>query len=117
MDVMAKRYGWKFEYILTMPFLSFTEALDIINNAIQEEFKDNMTLHTFGAWQIIESLKMMLGGDSKSNVSFQDYCKRLGLIDPSPEINKQALKMEKEKALANANEILEIYKKGAKKEK
>jgi hypothetical protein len=116
MDVMAKRYGWTFEYILTMPFLSFTEALDIINTAIQEEFKDNMTLNTFGAWQIIESLKMMLGGESKNNISFQEYCKKLGLLDPSPEINKQSLKMEKQKALANANEILEIYKKGAKKE-
>jgi hypothetical protein len=41
----------------------------------------------------------------------------LGLIDPSPEISKRALEMEKQKALANANEILEIYKKGAKKEK
>ena len=49
-------------------------------------------------------------------MNFQEYCKKLGLLDPSPEINKQALEMEKQKALANANEILELYKKGAKKE-
>ena len=113
---MAKRYGWTFEYVYSMPFLLFIEALDVINEAIKEEFKDNMTLHTFGAWQIIESLKMMLGGDSKSNINFQEYCKKLGLLDPSPEVNKRALEMEKQQALANANEILEIYKKGAKKE-
>ena len=113
---MAKRYGWTFDYILTMPFLSFVEALDVINNAIQEEFKDNMTLHSFGSWQIIESLKMLLGGDSKHAISFQEYCKKLGLIDPSPEISKQALKMEKERALQTADEILNLYKKGAKKE-
>lgn len=98
-----------------MPFSLFIEALDIINNAIQEEFKDQMTLHAFGAWQIIESLKMLLGGDSKNAVSFQKYCTSLGLVEPSPEINKQTLQMDKQKALKNATEILEIYKKGAKK--
>ena len=65
---MAKRYGWTFEYVYTMPFLLFIEALDVINEAIKEEFKDNMTLHSFGSWQIIESLKMMLGGDSKKAI-------------------------------------------------
>lgn len=97
-----------------MPFLLFIEALDIINDAIREEFKDQMTLHTFGAWQIIESLKMMLGGDSKNAVSFQKYCTSLGLVEPSPEINKQVSEMEKQKALKNATEIVELYKKGAK---
>ena len=106
MDVMAKRYGWTFEYIQTMPFLLFIEALDIINDAIKEEFKDQMTLHTFGAWQIIESLKMLLGGDAKNAVSFEKYCKQLGLLDTSPEINKQSLQMEKQKALNNATEIV-----------
>lgn len=112
---MAKRYGWTFDYVYSMPFLLFIEALDIINDAIREEFKDQMTLHTFGAWQIIESLKMLLGGDSKNAVSFEKYCKQLGLLDTSPEINKQAAQMEKQKALKNATEIVEIYKKGAKK--
>lgn len=115
MDVMAKRYGWTFEYIQTMPFLLFIEALDVINDAIREEFKDEMTLHTFGAWQIIESLKMLLGGDAKNAVSFEKYCKQLGLIDKNPEIDKQVTQMEKQKALKNATEIVEIYKKGAKK--
>ena len=112
---MAKRYGWTFEYVYTMPFLLFIEALDVVNDAIREEFKDEMTLHTFGSWQIIESLKMMLGGDSKNAVSFQKYCTQLGLVEPSPEISKQAKRMEKQKALKNATEIVEIYKKGAKK--
>lgn len=113
MDVMAKRYGWTFEYIQAMPFLSFIEALDIINEAIKEEFKDNMTLHTFGSWQIIESLKMMLGGDSKKGIAFQEYCRKLGLLETNHEVNEQVRKMEKHKALATANEILALYKKGA----
>lgn len=112
MDVTAKRYGWTFEYILALPFLSFVDLIEIINDAIKEEFKDQMTLHAFGSWQIIESLKGMFGGNANNSTSFEKYAKSLGLI----EVNKETenLNTIKEEALQTASEIIKLHKKGAK---
>lgn len=109
---MAKRYSWTFEYIQAMPFLDFVEVIEMINEGIREDFRDQMTLHAFGSWQIIESLKAMLGGNAKNTLSFEKYAKSLGLLEKENDLKNDNTK--KEEALKTASEIVTLYKKGAK---
>jgi hypothetical protein len=114
---MAKRYGWTFDYILSLPFLSFMDYIDILNIGLKEDFTDNMTLHAFGSWQIIEALKGMLGGNKSKSTSFADYAKSLNLIEKEKDDKTKQIvrKAEKEEALKTAQNIIQLHKKGAKK--
>jgi hypothetical protein len=101
-----------------MPFLSFMEALKMLEAGIKSDFNDNMTLQAFNAWQILEALKVMLGGDTKGAQSFQEYARKLGLIeDKEPtkqetDLIKHTRKLEKERALETANKILQLHREG-----
>ena len=101
-----------------MPFLSFMDSIEILNIGVKEDFTDNMTLHAFGSWQIIEALKGMLGGNKSKTTSFTDYAKNLGLIEKeeqNDQTRKIANKLEKEEALKTAHNIIQLHKRGAKK--
>jgi len=90
----------------------------MLEHGFKSDFNDQMTLQAFNAWQILEALKVMLGGDTKGAASFQDYCKKLGLIeDKEPteqenELQKRAKQIEKEQALETASKILQLHRKG-----
>lgn len=94
-----------------MPYKEFADIVQILNTVIKDEFRDQMTLHSFGAWQIIETLKAMFGEDNNS-VNFTEYVRRLGLLDEDKPTKLQ-IQMEKQKALQTAEEIVKLYKQGA----
>lgn len=97
-----------------MPFQEFADILKILNTAIKDEFRDQMTLQSFGAWQIIETIKAMFGGEDNRSMNFSEYAKKLGLLDDEPP-TKEQIKIEKQKALQTAEEIVQLYKQGANK--
>lgn len=98
--------------------MDFLEAIKILNVGLESDFKDEMTVASFGAWQIIESLRGMLGGKTNTQIPFQKYAKGLGLLDskgPTEEDNefkKRQRAIEKQKALQTAQEILRIDRQG-----
>ena len=86
------------------------------NEGFKEDFQNEMTFAAFNAWQIIETLKGMLGRKGKST-SFNEYAKALGLYESNEKPqnkfkNKAALEFEKNKALDNAAKIVHLFKKG-----
>ena len=91
-----------------MPYQEFIDIISILNDALVNEFKDKMTLHSFGAWQIIETLKGMFGEDNTS-LNFTEYVRKLGLLD-NDKPTKQQIQMEKQIALRNAEEILKLHR-------
>jgi hypothetical protein len=92
--------------------------IDILNIGLKEEYTDNMTLHAFGSWQIIEALKGMLGGSKSKTTTFADYAKNLNLIEKekdNDQTQKIINKMKKDEALKTAENIIQLHKRGAKK--
>ena len=96
-----------------MPFQEFADILKILKTAIKDEFRDQMTLQSFGAWQIIETIKAMFGGEDNRSLNFSEYAKKLGLLDDEPTPTKEQIRLEKQKALETAEEIVKLYKQGA----
>jgi cobalamin biosynthesis Co2+ chelatase CbiK len=95
-----------------MPYIDFMDTVDILKEAVKEDFKDQMTLHSFGAWQIIETLKGMFG--ETNSMSFSTYATKLGLIDKDEQATKAQIEIQKQLALSTAREIVNLHKQGAK---
>lgn len=86
------------------------------NEGFKEDFKNNMYYSSFGAWQINETIKALMNGKSNKGLTFKDYAKNLGL-DESEGKNKKSkipTKLEINKALKTAQEIIAIDRKGRK---
>ena len=94
-----------------MPFQEFADILKILNTAIKDEFRDQMTLQSFGAWQIIETIKAMFGGEDNRGMNFTEYITHLGLLDETKD-NKINKETQKQIALKTAEEILKLHKQG-----
>jgi hypothetical protein len=95
----------------------FFDQLDELKEALQSEYKDDLTLHAFGSWQITEVLKAMISGDKYKATQFGKYLEKMNLSDPKPstdidKFEKLAIQHEKQKALESASEILEKFRKG-----
>jgi hypothetical protein len=104
-----------------LPWQWFFDQLDVLKDAIQQEYKDDLTIEAFNAWQITEVVSAMLNEKHKTK-SFGTYLEKLGINktkEPEPEeeiikkLEKVVVKQEKDQALNNANEILEQFRKGA----
>lgn len=93
-----------------MPIQEFFELVDILTVGLKEEMRDQMSIQSFGAWQIIETLKAMLSNGDNS-IPYMKYLESLGMIEKSNEKENLArIRAEKEQALANAEEIMKIYR-------
>ena len=87
------------------------------NTGFKEDFNNQMTFSAYTAWQINETIKSVLTG-SNSGLTFNRYLKSLGLLnEPTKEkkVNQTNLEEEKQKALAVANKIVQLHKKGSEK--
>jgi hypothetical protein len=111
------RYGYKPIEILNMPYKDYFEQIEILNIGLKDEFLNQMLLQAFGSWQIIETLKAMLGGKNNKEISFEKYAKSLGLIEKgNAEINKKTAQIEAQMALQQAQKIVEMDRKGREKQ-
>jgi uncharacterized protein YlaN (UPF0358 family) len=99
--------------IKQMPYIDFMDTVEILAEVIKEDYKDQMTLQAYGAWQIIETLKGMFG-ETKS-MNFTTYATKLGLIDQDEQATKAQIQIQKQIALSTAREIVQLHKQGAKK--
>jgi hypothetical protein len=81
----------------------------MLNKGRQEDYKDQKILASFGAWQIVETVKaLMLGNDNKS-LDFLSYGEKLGLFEEKENsLDPNRLEKEKEQALKIADEILQL---------
>jgi hypothetical protein len=85
----------------------FISVLEMLNIAVKDEYKDNMTLHAYGAWQVIETMKAMMLGDKYRPITFAEYARKMNLIEDEP-VSKLQKQLEKESALKTAEEIIRI---------
>lgn len=94
-----------------MDFSDLSNVLEMINIGLESDFRDQMTVQSFGAWQITETIKGMFDEKAKGT-TFNDYAKRLGLLDEEKpkesKFSKIANKALKAQALNTAEEILRI---------
>ena len=119
---MCARYGWTLHYIYSLPWRWFFDQLEFLQEAIQQEYKDELTKEAFNAWQITEVVSAMFNEKHK-RMQFGTYLEKIGLTNKKNENNseteaikrleKVAVKQEKELALESANEILADFRKGA----
>jgi hypothetical protein len=81
----------------------------MLNKGREEDYKDLKILESFGAWQIVETVKaLMLGNDNKS-LDFIKYATQLGLYgEEKKSLDPNRLAEEKDRALKTAEEILRI---------
>lgn len=87
------------------------------NIGFREDFNNQMTFSAYTAWQINETVKNLLSG-SNTGLSFERYLKAMGLLKQSDNEKKLVqtnVEQEKKKALAIANEIVQLHKKGREK--
>jgi hypothetical protein len=99
-----------------MDFWEFDEVLGMLASGLKTDFKNEMTLHSFGAWQIIEVLKAVVDQNAKP-MNFNEYLKALGLDDENKKLKSDEIKKQKEDALRKAEHIVKLFKQqqGAKK--
>jgi hypothetical protein len=119
---MCARYGWTLHYIYSLPYQWFLDQLDVLKEALIREYKEDLSLQAFNAWQITEVLKAIVSGDKHKAMNFGKYIDKMGLTknDNEPTQNEEALKrlekatiqQEKEKALKVASDIVEQFRKG-----
>jgi hypothetical protein len=111
---MCARYGWTLDYIYSLPYGQFLDLLDDLKDALQREYKEELTISTFGSWQITEVLKAIVQGDKYKPTEFGKYIEKLGLIEAEDKdpLEKVRLEQEKQKALDDANEIIQQFRKG-----
>lgn len=119
---MCARYGWTMHYVYSLPWQWFFDQLDVLKKALVREYKEELSLQAFNAWQITEVLKAMVSGDKHKGMTFGKYIEKLGFnkSDDEPTTSEETLKrlekvriqQEKQKALDSANEILEQFRKG-----
>lgn len=89
-------------------------CVDMANEGFKEDFKNEMYHASYTAWQINETIKALFDGKSNKGTTFKDYTKMLGIDGkPNKEQSKIDLEIEKRKALAIANEIVQLDRKGA----
>lgn len=84
------------------------------NVGFEEDFNNQMTFASYTAWQINETVKGLFIGKG-SGTGFQTYLKSMGMLQGSnnePKKDQTNLEVEKEKALATANAIVQLHKKG-----
>ena len=87
------------------------------NVGFKEDFNNSMTFSAYAAWQINETIKSVLSG-TNSGLTFQRYLKSLGLLNETAnekKIDKTKTEHEKQEALAVANKIVQLHKKGREK--
>lgn len=87
------------------------------NIGFKEDFNNSMMFSAYTAWQINETIKAVLTG-SNSGLTFNRYLKSLGLLKESDNQPKKAqtnVEQEKQKALAIADKIVKLHKKGREK--
>lgn len=95
-----------------MPFDHFIELIEILNEGLKDEINQKMIFEAFGAWQLIETLKAMFT-EKATATKFGSYLDGLGLVEKK-ETDMTTIQLEKRQALANAEEILKIYRGGKK---
>lgn len=88
--------------------MDFVDTVEIMAEGYKDEYKDQMTLHAFGSWQIIEALKAMFG-ESKQ-ISFTEYATKLGLLSKDEKATKAQIQLQKQIALSTADEIVKQFK-------
>jgi hypothetical protein len=106
------------DYLYSLPFKEFLFCVEMANEGFVEDFKNGMYHASYTAWQINETIKGLFEGKSKNSLTFAEYTEKLG-IEKKPEtsedkdLKRVERELEKQKALAIANEIIQLDRKGA----
>lgn len=88
----------------------FLPLLETVKEAKGRESKDLLVLEAYNAWQVIETLKAILG--EKKPLPFGDYLKILKL-EESPPLDKEQAQLLKATAIQKAEQIKQLFKKEA----
>lgn len=108
--MIQARYGWTDQTLFDLPAARFLQIIKTIFEAKEYEQREKFILEAYNAWQVVEVVKGIMN-DKAKGTSFNDYLKKLGLIE-KPKKNSKAERLQaaiekkqKEKSLSIAEQI------------
>lgn len=115
MDAIQSRYGWTDQQVLALPAFRFFHIKRLVERAQVEEQRNKLREQSYGAWQINNLIRQVVG---EKPVSFIEHIEVLGLLTKEDRIHIEQLKKvqheqqkkEAEKAQKNVERILDLDK-------